>query len=258
MYNVTSPTQLALYPALAAMLYRNDVQEGTAVIRRGVHLADLAAGKTDFAERVEQDYDRKQFSGGLPGEALAVGPVRIDFNAAAGAKNVSNWDKYWDKTKKTVRASTGQLEWHYGGKGYFTINTPGTRGVVGFAEGAAQRLGDVTLQTDNPFAVVLVSSLEKDRALGNCRRMLVTTVARARNTNMAYNADTTQLLQPGEAPILLEPVRLTLGFARKGRPVVHVLDHDGVRTGRTVPVQAGSVQLDGARTKTMYYEVEWQ
>jgi hypothetical protein len=207
---------------------------------------------------VEQDYDRKQFSGDLPTEALAVGPVVIDFNAAAGAKTVPVWDKYWDKTKKVVRASTGQLEWHYGGKGYFTINTPGTKGVVGFTAGKAQRLGDLSLQTDNSFAVVLVSSLQKDRSLGDCQRMLVTTVARARNTGMAYNADTTQLLQPGEAPILLEPVRLTLGFARKGRPVVHVLDQDGVRTGRTVPVKAGSVQLDGARTKTMYYEVEWR
>ena len=257
-YNVTSPTQLALYPALAAMLYRDDVREGTTVIRRGVNLADLAAGKTDFAEKVEQDHDRKQFSGGLPGEALAVGPVKIDFNAAAGAKTVPDWDKYWDKSKKVVRASTGQLEWHYGGKGYFTINTPGTKGLVGFTGGAAQRLGDVTLQTDNPFAVALVSSLEKDQSLAGCKRMLVTTVARARNTNMTYNADTTQLLRPGEAPILLEPVRLTLGFRRKGRPVVHVLDHDGVRTGATVPVEGGGVQLDGARTKTMYYEVEWR
>ncbi len=88
--------------------------------------------------------------------------------------------------------------------------------------------------------------------------MLVTTVARARNTGMAYNADTTQLLQPGEAPILLEPVRLTLEFGRKGRPVVHVLDHDGVRTGATVPVKGSIVALDGGRTKTMYYEVEWR
>jgi hypothetical protein len=44
-YNVTSPTQLALYPALAAMLYRNDVQEGTTVIRRGVNLRILRPAK---------------------------------------------------------------------------------------------------------------------------------------------------------------------------------------------------------------------
>jgi hypothetical protein len=175
-----------------------------------------------------------------------------------GVKTVPDWDKYWDKTKQVVRASTGQLEWHYGSKGHFTINTAGTKGVVGFAGNKGQRLGDVTLQTNNPFAVVLVSSLEKDRSLEQCRRMLVTTVARARNTNMAYNADTTRLLQPGEAPILLEPVRLTLGFGRKGQPVVHVLDHDGARTGRTVPVKGGSVQLDGGQTKTMYYELEWR
>jgi hypothetical protein len=42
-----------------------------------------------------------------------------------------------------------------------------------------------------------------------------------------------------------------------GRPVeaVNVLDHDGGRTGRTVPVKDGRFTLDGARDKAIYYEV---
>src|SRR5690606_31580674 len=37
-YNVSSPTQLALYPALSAMVYRNDVREGGVVANRNVNI----------------------------------------------------------------------------------------------------------------------------------------------------------------------------------------------------------------------------
>ena len=42
-----------------------------------------------------------------------------------------------------------------------------------------------------------------------------------------------------------------------GRPVeaVHVLDHDGCRTGRTLAVTDGRFTLDGAKDKAIYYEV---
>jgi len=42
-----------------------------------------------------------------------------------------------------------------------------------------------------------------------------------------------------------------------GRPVaaVNILDHDGRRTGRTLPVKDGCFTLDGAKDKAIYYEV---
>jgi hypothetical protein len=36
---------------------------------------------------------------------------------------------------------------------------------------------------------------------------------------------------------------------------VYVLDHSGNRTGAEVPVTNGKIELDGARYKTIYYEV---
>ena len=41
------------------------------------------------------------------------------------------------------------------------------------------------------------------------------------------------------------------------RPIasVNILDHDGRRTGRTVPVTGGRFTLDGAKDKAVYYEV---
>jgi hypothetical protein len=62
-------------------------------------------------------------------------------------------------------------------------------------------------------------------------------------------------LKNGGPPILLEPVKAAVTVA--GRPIetVHVLDHDGRRTGRTLPVTDGRFTLDGAKDKAIYYEV---
>ena len=42
-----------------------------------------------------------------------------------------------------------------------------------------------------------------------------------------------------------------------GREVkaVNILDQEGRRTGRTLPVEKASFQIDGASEKTLYYEV---
>ena len=39
---------------------------------------------------------------------------------------------------------------------------------------------------------------------------------------------------------------------------MNVLDHDGRRTGKTLPVQNGAFAIDGAKDKTLYYEVVFQ
>jgi len=62
-YNVTSPTQLGLYPALARMVHRGDVEEGPVIASRNVHIPSLGEGRLGFLERVEQGYDDKFIAG---------------------------------------------------------------------------------------------------------------------------------------------------------------------------------------------------
>jgi hypothetical protein len=54
---------------------------------------------------------------------------------------------------------------------------------------------------------------------------------------------------------MLEPVKAAISVS--GRPVtaVHVLDHDGRRSGKVLPVENGQFSIDGARDKTLYYEL---
>jgi len=253
-YNVTLPTQLALYPALAAMVYRGDVKKAEVIVKRNVTVAELMKGELPFYEKVEQESDIKRLQSLVPLEALAAGRVVLTFaDSTKQAAPVIN--KLPAVTNDTVRSTTGQLLWNYKDSGFFTIDTKGAQGVVGFLPKSTLKLGDCSLQSSNPFAVILVSSLDKQQPLASTKSILITTIARARNTNMQYNKDHTQLLNVGEAPVLLEPVRVEITMLRKQQPKVYILDHIGNRTGQQVRVSNGKMILDGSKYKTMYYEV---
>ncbi len=248
-YNVNSPTQMGLYPALARMLYRGDLQEADIVSSRAVQLDSLAKGKIGFKENVEQDRDEKSLSGEVPQAALAEGRVVVEFTETPRPLTVPALT-----ADSVITAVTGELDWNIQGRGFYTINTAGTQGVVGFAKGRKLEFYDFTVETSNDFAVILITSLEKDKSISEADRILVTTIARARNTGMEYNEDHSQLNVVGTAPIQLEPVDVTLR-SRQASFRVRVLDHAGRSLGSPFP-PAKILHLDGGRTQTLYYELE--
>lgn len=254
-YNVTSPTQLALYPALAAMVYRNDISKGPVVADRSVPFAALSKGQLPFYEKVEQESDIKNLASLVPLQALAAGRVVLSFDKKDKNTSYKDLNKLLDTLNKKVTSATGQLVWDYKDKGYFMINTKGTQGVTGFCPGQLLTFNNIQLKTTNPFAVILATSLDREKTIGTATHILITTMARARNTNMQYNEDKTQLLQVGEPPLLLEPVNVEVTFKNTKKFQVHILDHSGNRTGQKVPVQNGNFFLQGDTYKTMYYEI---
>ena len=64
--------------------------------------------------------------------------------------------EYWDQKGKTIKSSTGELDWEYGDNAYFTVNTKGTKGVAGFAPNKNIDLDDWKIETENPFGVILI------------------------------------------------------------------------------------------------------
>jgi hypothetical protein len=247
------PTSLGQYPGLARMIYRGDVKEGDLISVRRVSPADLAEGRFTFSDKVEQHGDVKSFGGSVSPEALAAGRVVIEFTEKSKPSQLPDMSRY--RHGSVIRSVTGQLAWDTAGQGFFTVNTPGTKAVVGFAEGKEQTLGDLKVRLDCPFASLFLTSLERDADLASGKRALITALARQSNTGFSYFAPDHRVLNNGRAPILLEPVKATITIA--GRPVasVNVLDHDGRRTGRTVPVMDGRFLLDGAKERAIYYEV---
>jgi hypothetical protein len=53
----------------------------------------------------------------------------------------------------------------------------------------------------------------------------------------------------------MEPVRAKIELPIKSGTVI-LLDHNGRRTDKTLPIRDGIVEIDGARDKTCYYLVE--
>jgi hypothetical protein len=80
-------------------------------------------------------------------------------------------------------------------------------------------------------------------------------VARNCNTDCRYSAINAKILDNGKPPILLEPVKATIGISGRTIAAVNVLDHDGQRTGKVLTVHNGEFTIEGASDRAMYYEV---
>ena len=111
---------------------------------------------------------------------------------------------------------------------YIVIDTPATQAVVGWAGGRSLKLGDVELATRTSFAAVYVTAAGMTEDIKTAKRLIVTTIARARNTDMKIQSGV--LLEKGTGPIRVEPVQVDLTLKRPGTPTVYVCDHDGNRT----------------------------
>jgi hypothetical protein len=115
----------------------------------------------------------------------------------------------------------------------------------------------VTLEPQSKFAAIYVTAREKDKTVESSRDLLVVAVARARNSQMKFSPSGDRLLAPGKSPILMEPVKAAITIRKAGSPKVFLLDHDGKMTDRTLPIENGTVTIDGARDKTPYYLVRY-
>src|SRR6202008_4720555 len=152
------PTSLGQYPALARMIYRGDVREGEVISVRRVSPADLAEGRFSFSDKGEQHGDVRSFGGSVPPEALAAGRVVVEFTDKTEPSQLPDLTKYHEGS--VIKSVTGQLAWDTSGQGFFTVNTAGTKAVVGFTQGKEQTLGDVKVRLESPFASVFLTALE--------------------------------------------------------------------------------------------------
>lgn len=258
-YNADSPLQIALYPALFRMIRHNDIKTGKNIGVCCLHVPSFIDGKLGFRSDIEQQGDQKQFDGIIPPEALAVGKVSNRF-ADVYKETLPQTDylNYYDKKNKEYYSSTGQFCWNIKGQGYFTMQTPCSRAVVGFNAGKSLKLGNIRYELDkrNLFAVMLLTSLEKGVSLDDTSKAFVTLLARARNSGMVYDEEHTCLIAKGKAPLLMEPVSAELVLPRSAR--IYVLDHQGLRTGKEIKPRSGNrFYLDGSN-ETIYYEIEYQ
>ncbi len=202
---------MGIFPAVSRMVRRGDVKESDVVARRYVSIPDLAEGKMGFEDQVKQEWDVKTFdSDKVPARSLAAARCVVEFTDEHKPTPQFDLSKYIKDG--VIHSATGQLAWKAGKEkldGYITIDTPATKAVVGFAKDVPCKLGNVTITSHSPYAAIFITASEPDKTLAESESILVTAIARARNTGMKIE-DGTKIVSHGKAPILMERVQATV------------------------------------------------
>ncbi len=258
LWDGTNPVALATFATVSRMVRRLDVREAPATHHLNVHLPSLLEGRVSHLGLTEQNQDDKSFTiDKVPTEALAVTRVAVNFTDRY--RDTAAFDLAPHRDGDTIVSTTRQLRWTPAPKGeprggLVLINTEATKGFIGFAPGGkSYDLGDgFSITPERGFAVILLSARGPNEKLANAKEIIVTAMARGRNTGMEFNPEGTAVLAMGKAPIRLEPVnaRLTVPFTG----TLELLDHDGDAPASTQPVRR-SIEIAGAKDRTPYYRI---
>ena len=257
-WDITAPNIWGTYPAVSRMVLRNDVKESELLFTRNIDRASLRQGKINFIDHLVQSNDVKaNTSKTLPPQLMAVGRLVVKLNDEPVPTETVDPAQFMRDGKYI--SSTGELAWRPGGKprdGHIVINTPNTQAVCGFTQGETAKLLDVDITTANEFATIYVSSLDNEKPVATAKSLLVTAIARVRNTGQKIIVNSS--VDWGRGPVIMEPVAAEINIKREGAFTVHILDQDGRRSGETLPVEGRVVKFDTAKDKTVYYEIEFQ
>lgn len=265
-WDVASPVFLGIFPAVSRQVLRGDVKESDVVHTRNVNIASLDQEKVGFEDKVTQQWDQKTFDTDVfPARALAAARSVVSFTDKF--KPTESFDLAPYEKDGVINSSTGQLSWTEGKTpqdGHIEINTPGTQAVVGFTKGLTVKLADSWIKPASRFGAIYLSAQSPEGTIAKDRGVLITALSRARNQD-AVIADDSFLFSKGvrtatwppAGPVVMEPVLADIAFRRAGRLTVHILDHNGVKTGKTVPVVDGKFRIDTGRDQTPYYLVTW-
>jgi len=253
-YPTETPLYMAQYPALAFALYNGHIQEAGAAAARRMSVDDVFRG----IDPLSQDLP----DGGYPGEdnvytppeVTAIGRLSFKTDDAYTSNDSQkvDWSAYWDQGAEVIDSMTGELTWDYGNK-VVQIKSPKTQGIVGFAGGGSYDLPGVQVDVTTDFVSLLFTPLD-DRPLDESNHILVTALARDKQSGTEYNADGSQLEKLGAPPLMLQPVQADITIKGAALASVKAVDVYGVPTATEVPLNGNTFTISG-NYQTYYYEV---
>ncbi|RAU95711.1 hypothetical protein [Paenibacillus sp. YN15] len=207
------PAHTAIQPAAAILFHRGDVQEAMDSYYYSYSKQDVLNPAKGFPSSNIYRYGKVgiMFSG------------FADYNAALSSTTALN--KLQSKVTSGETVLSNQLKWQ---PNSFLINTPYTNAVAGMEPNQPKDFGFSIIQYTNPFAVISLNSLTRD-TLQNTNRILLTAVARARNTGFMLNNN--EIVAPGKSPVLYEGVSGTITLKTTANIQVYGLNTSGQRQG---------------------------
>jgi hypothetical protein len=195
-WTIATPMVLGQFPAAALLFRRGDVSSGRPAVVEHRRLEQLweripptIVEESGFDPNRDQGDTAKklQIAGGVHPLAFLVGRIEAVYGSDPAKTAVVDLNRYIDREKKLVRTITGELVWDYG-RGLCTIDAPRSQGATGLLKSVGSiKLRDVTIDSENSYATVLVVSLD-DQPLARTSRALVQIGTRARPTGWTDHA----------------------------------------------------------------------
>jgi Carbohydrate binding domain (family 11) len=236
------PTMLGAWPAVSLLFHRGDVTESK-------QEAVLAIGDAQVFDPL--------FRAGPPKELARLGKTGVGFGQGQTEQQLRQLVTTSIKDG-VARANDGELV-HDAVRGTLLVDTARTQAFAGFKTERKVTLGNVELELESPFSVVILSSLD-DRPIKSSKRLLVSALGNAVNTGMTLAPGRNRLVDAGSSPVLVEPIvgsLSLLGLAGKEPLKVYALGASGERD-HAVPVTldaAGPTFRLSPEHRTMHYEI---
>jgi hypothetical protein len=190
----------------------------------------------------------------VPSEVLAIGRVQ---NAYVDAPTPDLFDsalleRCWDRTNGVVTSAHSDVQWHYT-NAWVLLNSARTQGAFGALQGKSIVAHDVSIETPNEHAAIIVTALDA-QPIPNAERLLIAAVGRAQPNGVSDPANGGLMATP---PCLMEPVTGTVTI-RTPLNTVTALSSTGYALG-PVPVQRDGNVLRfvlSSEPQVMYYKVQ--
>jgi hypothetical protein len=187
------PAKFGLFYHAALILRRGDVKPAGKIV--AVKIGDLSTppGIKALQLSAEQNRIEMLFPGKTSKASVTAEPGEELVNVEAG--------EVWSDTKEMYRNLKKRYGW---------VDSERTKAVYGFTGSAGtMALNNFKISVKNDFATVAVSSLTEE-PVNKSTNMLLTAVGRAENTNVVYNKEHNQQIDPGHGPIQVEVIEAAI------------------------------------------------
>lgn len=244
------PAKLAGLVAGALMFHRADLEPAQRIVYRNYAEDELIEGiRKDPAPG---PYFTPGFSQLIPLK------YRTRIVSFSGGKN----DYPSINTNSPVISQTGQLVWfHDDHKGLLVMDSDRTQGLTGFTKTMeSQETRNMAVSIDNPFASVVISSMDGN-PIERSGRMLLTTTSTSILIGARWNEERTSLEQWGELPFRIAAVTGVVRLKKlevDGQLRITPLDGAGIPAGEAFSVaqEEGTYSISIGAAPTMWYLVE--
>ncbi|MDP7017639.1 MAG: hypothetical protein QGG36_17680 [Pirellulaceae bacterium] len=255
-YVTETPHYIGQFPALAFAVYNGHIKEGEVVAARELGKSDVFSGRDVLGQALSGGgWDAKKLEGRLTTSpaTLAIGRVTIGFRKQPRTKTL-DLTPFHDKAAQSLQSNTSELLWRYGDR-RVEVRSEKTQGVIGFTGSEPIALPSVRAEIKTPFVSLIFTPLD-NAPLADSRHILITAMARDKQTGSEFNSDWSKLINVGGPPLLLEPVEATLLLSGSAPTSVRPLDGYGLPMSASVPIASdGRFTIDG-RYRAYYYEIK--